>query len=70
MQLLTNVKTTFVQVLVELRVSVPVKLVLFALLPQQCPLLVDLGADHRRGGRASSWGLSLATMSDSASNRV
>lgn len=43
--ILTNVKATFVQVLVLLLASISVQLVLLALLPQQCPLLMALGAD-------------------------
>lgn len=69
-QLLTDVEAILVQVLVQLLVPVPVQLVLFALLPQQCPLLVGLGVDHRRGRRASSWGLPLTAMSDGTSNGV
>lgn len=47
--ILTNVKAALVRVLVLLLASVPVQLVLLALLPQQCPLLMALSVDYRRG---------------------
>lgn len=68
--ILTNIKAALVWVFVLQQTAIPVQLVLLAFLPQQCPLLVAVSVDCRRGWCAPASSLQFTTQSCGNSNSL